>query len=101
MPAGEFDEAQVTAAWDRNADRWAEDVRAGFDLYRDLYTLPAYLAFMPEIKGLGLVDLGCGEGTNTRRFAELGGQMTGIDLSPAMIAHARRAEREDPKSIRY
>ena len=44
-----FDEAAVAAAWDRNADQWTSDVQAGFDLYRVLYTLPAYLSFIPVI----------------------------------------------------
>jgi len=64
-------------------------MRAGFDLYRELYTFPAFLDFMPPISGMDVIDLGCGEGTNTRRFARMGGRMTGIDLSQAMIAYAR------------
>ena len=72
-----------------------------FDLYRELYTLPAFLDFMPEIAGLRVIDLGCGEGANTRRFARLGGRMTGIDLSAAMIERARAAEAEAPLGIRY
>lgn len=96
-----LDEAAVAAAWDANADRWAADVRAGYDLYRDAYTLPAFLDFMPAIHGLSVIDLGCGEGANTRRFAELGGRMTGVDLSSAMIGHARAEETREPLGIRY
>jgi hypothetical protein len=36
-----LDEAAVAAAWNRNAELWAQEVRAGFDFYRELYTLPA------------------------------------------------------------
>ena len=96
-----FDEAAVARAWDANAERWTEDVRAGFDRHRELYTFPAFLAFMPEIAGRTVIDLGCGEGANTRQFARRGARMTGVDLSPAMIAHAREAEREEPLGIRY
>jgi ubiquinone/menaquinone biosynthesis C-methylase UbiE len=96
-----LDEAAVAAAWDRNADQWAKDVCAGFDLYRELYTLPAYLAFMPAIENKTVIDLGCGEGSNTRRFAELGGKMTGIDLSKQLIRRARQQETEHPRGIQY
>jgi SAM-dependent methyltransferase len=96
-----LNEAAVAAAWDRNAALWAKEVRSGFDLYREHYTLPAFLDFMPSIAGKQVIDLGCGEGTNTRRFARLGGAMTGIDLSPEMIKRARQTEEEEPLGIRY
>ena len=94
-------EADVASAWNRNAERWTNDVRAGFDLYRELYTLPAFVAFMPPIANRTVIDLGCGEGSNTRRFARLGGQLTGIDLSEALIRRAREEESREPLGIRY
>jgi SAM-dependent methyltransferase len=96
-----IDEAAVAACWNGNADRWAADVQAGFDRYRELYTLPAFLDFMPPIEGRRVIDLGCGEGANTRRFARLGGQLTGIDLSDRLIALARAEEDRAPLGIRY
>ncbi|MET0430194.1 MAG: class I SAM-dependent methyltransferase [Microvirga sp.] len=96
-----IDEAAVAAAWDRNAAQWANDVQAGFDLYRDLYTLPAFLSFIPGIAGQSVIDLGCGEGTNTRRFAELGARMTGVDLSRRFIEEASRKESAKPLGITY
>lgn len=101
MAETELDEAGVARAWDRNADRWTRDVRAGFDVYRELYTFPAFLAFMPSIDRKDVIDLGCGEGSNTRRFAQLGGQMTGIDLSREMIERAVDQERKEPLGITY
>ena len=96
-----FEEADVASAWDRNAALWASGVEAGFDLYRELYTLPAFLAFMPRIEGLRVIDLGCGEGSNTRRFASLGARTTGIDLSEEMIRRARSEEERRPLGVRY
>lgn len=101
MAERHLEEADVAAAWNRNADRWSRSVRAGHDRYRELYTLPAFLAFMPGIEGLRVIDLGCGEGANTRRFARLGGRMTGIDLASAMISRARAEEAREPLGIRY
>lgn len=96
-----LDEDAVARAWDGNAARWADDVQAGFDLYRELYTLPAFLRFMPEIAGRRVIDLGCGEGTNTRRFARLGGQLTGVDISEGLIARARAEEGREALGIGY
>jgi ubiquinone/menaquinone biosynthesis C-methylase UbiE len=96
-----FDEDAVAAAWNRNAAVWIEEVRDGMDLYRALYTFPAFLDFMPAIDGRRCIDLGCGEGANTRRFARRGGEMTGIDVSERMIARARECEAAEPLGITY
>ena len=99
----EIDEEQrVATAWDGNARIWTEDVRAGYDVYREVYTWPAFRAFLPaDIQGLEVLDLGCGEGENTRRLARDGARMSGIDLSGEMIAFARQAETADPLGIAY
>lgn len=94
-------EQRVAVAWDGNARAWAEDVRAGHDRYREIYTWPAFLSFLPEIDGLEILDLGCGEGENARRLARAGARLTGIDLSAEMVAHARAAEASDPLGIAY
>lgn len=93
--------ADVAARWNQNADQWARDVRNGYDVYRDLFTLPAFQQFLPPLQGLEIVDFGCGEGTNTRRFAGMGARMTGIDISERMIEYARQAEEADPLGITY
>ncbi|MFI5806866.1 class I SAM-dependent methyltransferase [Streptomyces sp. NPDC051561] len=41
---------------------------------------------------LPVVDLGCGNGTQTRYLADRFGQVTGMDLAPAAIARARRCD---------
>ncbi|MEW2044711.1 methyltransferase domain-containing protein [Streptomyces sp. NPDC005476] len=42
--------------------------------------------------GLALVDLGCGNGTQTRYFADRFPHVVGADLSAAALDHARRAD---------
>ena len=41
-------------------------MRAGYDHYRDGLNTPAFLAMLPETRGLSGLDIGCGEGHNTR-----------------------------------
>ncbi len=91
----------VAARWNENADQWTYDVRAGYDVYRDLFTFPAFLEFLPEIANLEVIDFGCGEGTNTRHFASMGAKVTGVDISQGLIDHARQAETADPLGISY
>jgi SAM-dependent methyltransferase len=94
-------EQQVAAAWDGNAATWVEHVRSGYDLYREAFTLPAFLGFSPDLGGSQVIDLGCGEGHNTRALARRGARMTGVDLSPKMIAAARASEAAAPLGIVY
>jgi SAM-dependent methyltransferase len=45
--------------------------------------------YVLEGKAYKILDLGCGPGLYAQRLAKLGHQYTGIDYSPASIAHAR------------
>ena len=41
-------------------------------------------------KGLRVLEIGCGTGTNLRNYQQAGSDVIGIDLSPQMLAMARR-----------
>jgi 2-polyprenyl-3-methyl-5-hydroxy-6-metoxy-1,4-benzoquinol methylase len=96
-----IDIAEVAAVWNKNAFLWSEFVGSGKDSYRDHFTFPAFAGFLPELKGLEIVDFGCGEGTNTRRFSAMGARMVGVDLSSELLSRARSAEQSVPLGIRY
>ena len=70
-----------TGFWNNKAEVWAQSVREGMDVFRDLYSLPAFLAFIGDIQGKIVLDIGCGEGYNTRMFAQQGAQVIGVDLA--------------------
>ncbi|MGW2834519.1 class I SAM-dependent methyltransferase [Streptomyces sp. NPDC001286] len=50
--------------------------------------------FAPHLvdSGLAMVDLGCGNGTQTRFLADRFRHVVGADLSPAAVEHARHAD---------
>src|SRR5437660_247885 len=57
---------------------------------------PAIRAMLPELRGRGVLDLGCGFGWFCRWARQQGAaQVTGIDVSEKMLARAR-AEIDDP-----
>jgi 2-polyprenyl-3-methyl-5-hydroxy-6-metoxy-1,4-benzoquinol methylase len=91
----------VAHHWDSNADLWAEQVRKGYDAYREHWNNPSFLKFIGNLNGKEVLDVGCGEGYNTRILARQGAKMTGIDISRKMITHARREEKQEPLGIRY
>lgn len=94
-------DAEVARAWDENAEQWVRHVRAGWDRYREDFNNPMFLAFLPELAGRSAIDLGCGEGRNTREFAQRGARMTGVDVSKKMIEAAVAAEAQEPLGISY
>lgn len=92
---------EVGRHWDENAEAWTELVRAGYDHYRDGLNTPAFLEMLPEVEGLSGLDVGCGEGHNTRLLARRGARVTGIDISGTFVRHAKEEEEREPRGIRY
>jgi ubiquinone/menaquinone biosynthesis C-methylase UbiE len=95
------DDRDVGAHWEENASAWIALTRAGYDVMRDRLNTPAFVALLGNVAGLRGLDIGCGEGANTRTVAALGARMAGIDIAPSFIAAAEAAEREDPLGIVY
>lgn len=93
--------AEVAACWEANAETWTRHARAGFDVYRDLVNTPAFLAMLPPVAGLCGLDIGCGEGSNTRELARRGASITALDVSPTFLRHACEAERNEPLGIEH
>jgi len=96
-----MDASEVAACWEANAETWTRHARAGCDRYRDEVNTPVFLANLPRVAGSSGLDIGCGEGFNTRKLAELGAAMTGIDIAPTFIRHAQEAEAVQPLGIAY
>jgi len=96
-----MDDREVGQMWDANAEAWTQLARAGYDVYRDYVNTPAFLAMLPEVSGLRGLDIGCGEGHNTRLLAKCGAAMTALDISETFLRHARDTERETPLGIDY
>ena len=92
---------EVARHWEENAEAWTRQARAGLDVYRDALNTPAFLAMLPPIAGLEGLDVGCGEGANTRELARRGARMHAIDIAPTFVRHARAAEIEQPLGITF
>ncbi|MFI6224034.1 class I SAM-dependent DNA methyltransferase [Nocardia salmonicida] len=89
-----------------NEDGWREDTRTSYNNIADSYAdltrrlldetpeeraVLASFADLVRTQGAGpVVDVGCGTGRITAHLSQLGVEVFGIDLSPAMIEVARR-----------
>jgi SAM-dependent methyltransferase len=91
----------VKRFWEGNADAWTRLSRAGYDVYRDCFNTPAFLAMLPDVRGLRGLDIGCGEGSNTRLLAVRGARMTALDISEIFIRYASHPQPPAPEAIGY
>ncbi|MFB8212360.1 class I SAM-dependent methyltransferase [Streptomyces sp. NPDC056010] len=85
---------QYREAWE---GYWAatsdEPGAAIWDSGPDLSAIPHSRLLLPHADAtLPVVDLGCGNGTQTRHLATLFPRALGVDLSEAAIEHARKAD---------
>ena len=83
----------IRGQWNANAAAWTALSRAGFDFYRDLVNTPAFFALLPPVDGLVCLDLGCGEGHNTRLLAGHGARVAALDVAESFITAAAEAGR--------
>ena len=64
-----MDSRDAARCWEGNAQTWTLLARQGWDVYRDAVNTPAFLELLPDVAGFAGLDVGCGEGHNTRLFA--------------------------------
>ncbi|MFW9875980.1 MAG: class I SAM-dependent methyltransferase [Candidatus Thorarchaeota archaeon] len=96
-----MDDKDIAKFWNQNAENWTKLARMGYDLLRDLINSPAFFKMLPDISNLRGLDIGCGEGYNTRIAAKMGAVMTAIDISKVFIKYAKEAEQIEPLGIKY
>ena len=87
--------------WEPIVDAWVAFVRGGHDLWREYLNTPATLRRIGRVRGLDVLDLGCGEGYHSRILARRGARVVGVDATAGMIGRAREEERRRPLGIRY
>jgi len=80
---------------------WTSLARAGYDVYRDHLNTPAFFDMLPGVGGLSGLDIGCGEGHNTRLLAKCGARMAALDISEVFVQQARQLEEAEPLGIGY
>ncbi len=91
--------SQTQKSWEENSQEWIE-LTETLDPYKSsdpnrLYIIdPALWKLIGEVKGLNVLDAGCGNGYFTRQLASNGANAVGVDFSRGFIHHCKKLERE-------
>jgi ubiquinone/menaquinone biosynthesis C-methylase UbiE len=87
--------------WEQMAEWWDEKLADEGDLWHRALIDPPLLQLVGAVAGLRLLDLACGNGYLSRRFARQGASVTGVDANAPIIERARRREAREPLGITY
>jgi 2-polyprenyl-3-methyl-5-hydroxy-6-metoxy-1,4-benzoquinol methylase len=96
-----FTDADAAKAWSAGADAYDTFVESGADYYRTEVHGPALLAACEPLRDCAVLDLGCGQGYFSRQLASRGANVDAVDISPELLAHAKRHDVRHPLGIRY
>jgi ubiquinone/menaquinone biosynthesis C-methylase UbiE len=79
--------------WDRLAADWEIQVGDDGDSNRRLNSDPVLWQMAGDVKGLIVLDAGCGTGYLAKRLHEKGAKVVGVDVSPKMVEIAIKKHR--------
>lgn len=85
------------AAYDNIAETYHETLDPRGDGLRD----PIFRDLIGPLDGQQVLALGCGQGRDARLLADLGGTVTGVDISTRLLDYARQLEHAAPRGIAY
>jgi 2-polyprenyl-3-methyl-5-hydroxy-6-metoxy-1,4-benzoquinol methylase len=102
----EVKQSEVQFRWEETSNQWLElvdkttqDDRG--DLNRQFIIDPAMWELIGDVKGLTVLDAGCGNGYFSRKLAQKGASVTGVDQSRVFIDFCKEKEKVDALGIEY
>lgn len=82
--------ARARSSWDAKAEEWHQQVGSSGDKNRRFNSDPVLWRLLGDVKGLRVLDAGCGTGYLSIKLAQRGASVVSIDHSSGMIEVARR-----------
>lgn len=87
-------EEEISKAWDKAADGWSSRYSEYGDMNRRFVIDPVIFRILGSVKGLFILDAGCGNGYLCRLLARRGAKVFGVGISKRFIEIAMRKEGE-------
>ncbi|GIF77061.1 class I SAM-dependent methyltransferase [Asanoa siamensis] len=95
------DTLDINSMYELIAAQWSTVCGADGDETRRFFSDDSLFGLLGDVRDQDLVDLGCGTGYLSRKLADMGARVTGVDQSDAMLSIARRDESADLRAIRF
>jgi SAM-dependent methyltransferase len=80
---------EARRCWNRLADDWRIQVGADGDSNRRMNSDPVLWEFAGDVRGLAVLDAGCGTGYLSGKLRDKGAVVTGVDFAERMVQIAR------------
>lgn len=88
-------------SWGKVADWYDKHLEQQQQTYQQTVILPNVLRLMQIQEGERIVDIACGQGFFAREFHAAGAHVTGTDISPELIALAKKESRIFAKELQF
>ncbi len=91
-----------TTSWGKVGE-WYDDYVENPESYQAKVIEPNLVRILGDINQKNVLDIGCGQGYFSRLLAEMGANVTGLDISPELIEKAKERSQVFPKNnpIKY
>lgn len=88
-----------TISWNQAGEDWITLARSND--FRLFYIMPYTLEYLGDVRGMDILDLGCGEGGYSRALAGGGARVYSVDCSSFFIGYAEDKAAEEGLDIRH
>src|SRR5947209_18553175 len=88
-------------SWGRMAEWYDAKQGDTGDFWHRTLIDPTFLRVVGDVRGLHVLDLGCGNGYLSRRFAQGGAKVVAVDASAPIVQRARGRESQVPLGYEY
>ena len=85
--------------WKQEDEEWI--ALAQSNDFRMFFVMPYTLEYLGDVRGLDILDLGCGEGGYSRELAAAGARVYSVDSSSFFIEYAAEKALEECLDIRH
>ena len=77
----------IAESYNKSSNFWTRNQKK---IQSDFLCRPYVIKLLGDVKGKSILDIGCGEGYMSRKLAQAGASVTGVDISTKLINSARR-----------